>query len=335
MIDKFKLAIVIPLYKSYFLSEALESIANQTNKQFTVYIGDDCSPEYLYHIVKKYETKIRIVYKRFDENLGGRDLVAQWNRCIELVGEEEWIWLFSDDDLMDNKCVENFYQTIYIHPDFDLFHFNVQFIDENNNKTQDIDPYPVVLRSEDFLDRRLHEKINSTVVEYIFRKSHFLELGGFQKFDLAWGTDDATWIKLGNEKGIKNIDNSLVFWRKSIYNISPNYWDKELIKRKLSAEREFAQWVYGQVETKQIRLELLSFKRLINFWFFEKVKGRIEYVPISIIKEQLSDFYNSIHKKKCPKRKIYYLYLFRIYRFFAKKLKYVISTLIKNKYSQV
>ena len=77
-----------------------------------MYIGDDCSPGNLYSIVEKYENRIPIVYKHFDENLGGKDLVAQWERCIDLVGDEEWIWLFSDDDIMDPTCVENFYRYI-------------------------------------------------------------------------------------------------------------------------------------------------------------------------------------------------------------------------------
>src|ERR1035437_3960780 len=106
-----KLAIVIPAYKRMFFNEALSSIAKQTNKNFTLYIGDDCSPCNLYNIVEKYEKSIPIVYRHFDENIGRKDLVVQWERCIDLVGDEEWIWLFSDDDIMDPTCVENFYNT--------------------------------------------------------------------------------------------------------------------------------------------------------------------------------------------------------------------------------
>lgn len=40
-----KLAIVMPAYKARFLRQALESIAQQTDKRFTVYVGDDASPD--------------------------------------------------------------------------------------------------------------------------------------------------------------------------------------------------------------------------------------------------------------------------------------------------
>lgn len=39
------LAIVIPYYKLTFFEETLQSLANQSDKRFKVYIGDDASPE--------------------------------------------------------------------------------------------------------------------------------------------------------------------------------------------------------------------------------------------------------------------------------------------------
>ena len=95
------LAIVIPAYKSTFLAAALDSIAAQTSLDFTLYIGDDCSPNHLGAIVDRYRDRINLVYHRFDTNLGGKDLVAQWERCIDMSQGEEWIWLFSDDDVME------------------------------------------------------------------------------------------------------------------------------------------------------------------------------------------------------------------------------------------
>ena len=39
------LAIVIPYYKIIFFEKTLESLAQQTDKRFRVYIGDDASPD--------------------------------------------------------------------------------------------------------------------------------------------------------------------------------------------------------------------------------------------------------------------------------------------------
>ena len=111
MLKKLKnnLAILIPAFKTRFFRETLNSIANQTCKNFTLYVGDDCSPENIEEITFEYSNVINIKYIKFPNNIGAKHLVNQWNRCLNLVNDEEWIWLFSDDDIMDKDCVKSFY----------------------------------------------------------------------------------------------------------------------------------------------------------------------------------------------------------------------------------
>ena len=126
-----RLAIIIPAYKAAFLPAALDSIAMQTCKDFTLYVGDDCSPEPISDIVEQYRDKIELVYQRFDTNLGGKDLVAQWERCIAMSQDEPYIWLFSDDDLMEPNCVEGLLNQIEkTEGAYDVYHFNVDIINE-------------------------------------------------------------------------------------------------------------------------------------------------------------------------------------------------------------
>src|SRR5690348_11740615 len=99
------LAIVIPAYKPDFLRAALDSIAAQTDRRFRVYIGDDCGPPAIAEASAELAKKgVDVVYHRFGDNLGGRSLPAQWNRCVGL-STEPWVWLFSDDDVMAPDCV--------------------------------------------------------------------------------------------------------------------------------------------------------------------------------------------------------------------------------------
>lgn len=53
-----KLAIVIPFFKLDYFEKTLESLANQTNKNFNLYIGDDFSPETPLKLLEKYKDKI-------------------------------------------------------------------------------------------------------------------------------------------------------------------------------------------------------------------------------------------------------------------------------------
>jgi len=238
-----RLAIVIPAYKKEFLTETLESIANQTCKEFVLYIGNDQSPYDLYTIVKKYEDKINVIYKSFNENLGGKDLVAHWIRCVGLVQKESWIWLFSDDDIMELNCVERFYNNLKTKPESDLMHFNITVIDKNGKEIEKGNPFPQHLSIPDFFPKRIKNEIKSTVVEYIFRKSKYIEEGGFANNDLAWCTDDATWIKLGKTRGIDTIAGAIVKWRYSGTNISAIVDDKTIILRKLNSTINHLKWI--------------------------------------------------------------------------------------------
>lgn len=258
-----KLAIVIPAYKASYFRQVLDSISNQTCKNFTLYIGDDCSPYNLGRIVEDYKEYIPIVYKCFDENLGKKNLVEHWNRCIDMVRNEDYIWFFSDDDKMDKTCVADFYQTLASVGEKDLFHFNVQVIDEKNHIIEPAaykkKPFPTFMTQTEYIKGRLDFQLNSFVVEYIFKKNRFEEVGRFQKFDLAWGTDDATWVKMAAKNGIHTIETSKVFWRLSTENISPNK-SYDILIRKMNSTLNFLMFIKEYMDFKELD------KYCFNYW---------------------------------------------------------------------
>ena len=223
-----QLAIVIPAYKNTFLRETLSSIANQSDKRFMLYIGDDCSPNDVKSIVDEFKDKINLIYHRFDKNLGGTDLVGHWQRCIELTHDEPYIWLFSDDDIMDRRCVEYFNQLPNYIKEDSLCHFDIKLIDsQNNDRLVDLPKFPYKLTAGEFLEAKLRGRLYSFVVEFIFSRNLYHRIGGFKNFDLAWGADFMTWITMISEckNGLITISKSdgLVKWRKSNENISPNH----------------------------------------------------------------------------------------------------------------
>lgn len=215
-----KLAIVIPFYKASFFEETLQSIANQTNKDFILYIGDDASPDSITNLLKKYEINISIVYKRFDNNLGKTSLIKHWTRCIELTNHEKWLWLFGDDDVMPSDAVDRFYENLQKYPNEDLFRFNLQIVDANGKIIHSATTNPDRETCLSFINRRLNFQLNTTVVEYIFSRKAFNDNNGFVDFPLGWFSDDVTWLNLAKEKGILSIHGLPVSWRYSGKNIS-------------------------------------------------------------------------------------------------------------------
>lgn len=237
------LAVVIPAYKAMYFAECLASLAAQTCQNFKVYVGDDGSPEDLAAVVDQFRDRLNISYRRFDSNIGGADLVAHWERCIDMVQTEEWIWFFSDDDRLEAGCVEGFFDALRGNPDADVFHFNVRVIDGAGARVKDVSfpDFPVHYQASDFYRDRVAYRQQSYLVEFVFRKEKFLASGRFERFDLAWGTDVATCVKVAWPNGIVTVPGSVVEWRRSAHNISPNN-SREMAARKLSAVVEFLLW---------------------------------------------------------------------------------------------
>lgn len=269
MLKQCKLAIIIPAYKPEYLAKALMSIADQTCKDFNLYIGDDCSPYSLAQIVRPFEEKLNLKYHRFTSNFGGSDLISQWERCINLSLNEEWIWLFSDDDIMSNNCVELFYNSLSEHPQDILFHIDIDIIDEFGEISYKCKEFPSRISGPELFSEKINLRLSNTVVEYIFKRELFLTIGGFVRFDLAWNSDDATWIKMIGVKNVLTIKGCKVFWRYSRINIS-SLLDKATIKRKLDANIAYLHWIDDLLKHKGLPDYTNGFEKLK--WMMQMVK---------------------------------------------------------------
>ena len=97
-------SVCIPVYNGEnYLEECLNSVLNQTFKNFEVIIVDDQSSDASFEIGRKYggiDNRLRVFQN--DRNLG---LVNNWNRCIEL-SHGEWIKFVFQDDLIELNCLE-------------------------------------------------------------------------------------------------------------------------------------------------------------------------------------------------------------------------------------
>ena len=286
-----RLAIIIPAFKATFLAAALDSIAAQTCKDFTLYVGDDCSHEPIGDIVEQYRDKIDLVYRRFDTNLGARDLVAQWERCIAMSQDEPYIWLFSDDDVMESNCVEQLLGTIdATQGAYDLYHFDVDIIDESGAFVRRKQDYPAVLPAYRFYRGKLADKYAAFVVENVFSRKIYEQSHGFMKYDMAWGSDIATWIVFGGEKGMCTVPHARVKWRQSSQNISPNY-SRQIAERKFKADQQLLNWAYQYFG---IDPDIYTANRA---FFINKIHQYKKHVSKACLKESFANFF-AVHGHK-------------------------------------
>lgn len=236
------LAIVIPAYKDQFLDKTLTCFANQTNKNFRLYIGDDNSPVDLKAISDKYCNELEIIYHRFDNNIGAKNLVKQWTRCIDLTETEEWIWLFSDDDLVDNHCVDNFFKAIEsddLHKT-DIYRFNTVVINRHDEVILRHDADPSFETSEQMAYNLLLSKRSNSLADHIFSRKVYLECGGLVYTEYAQGADWAMSILFSRRNGINVIEQGNFYWRYSGSNISSNIGTTKT--KMLPGHLQFVRW---------------------------------------------------------------------------------------------
>lgn len=211
------LAIVIPYYKIRFFQATLESLAQQSNKDFKVYIGDDASKEDPSILLEKYNGKIDFSYQRFDANLGGQSLVKQWERCIALAENEEWVMILGDDDVLSENAVEEFYNHFQEIQDekIAVVRYATYKINEEGSLISAVYQHPRIENSIDSFFR----KTRSSLSEYIFRKEKIQKIR-FKDFPLAWFSDVLAVMEFSDFKNLFTLNNAAVYVRISSESIS-------------------------------------------------------------------------------------------------------------------
>jgi glycosyltransferase involved in cell wall biosynthesis len=204
------LAIIIPYYKLTFFEETLDSLAAQTDQRFKVYIGDDASPESPTVLLKKYKGKFDFEFHRFEENLGGVSLTQQWERCIALSSNEEWIMILGDDDVLGFNVVDCFYSNFKeFNTKFNVVRFATQIHYINNESFSKIFTHPVNEFYKDTYFKKLHGTSRSSLSEYIFKKTIY-QKHGFHNYPLAWNSDDRAWFEFSEDRPIFSINSATI-----------------------------------------------------------------------------------------------------------------------------
>lgn len=127
-----KVSVLMPLYKTNenYLREAIESILNQTFRDFEFLILDDCPEDNREDIVKSYQDK-RIKYFQNEKNLG---ITASRNKLIDLA-EGEYIAVFDHDDISQPARLEKEAAYLDAHPEIGVVSGQLEFFP--NKKVSD------------------------------------------------------------------------------------------------------------------------------------------------------------------------------------------------------
>ncbi len=217
-----ELAIVIPFYKKTFFEQTLQSLAAQTDKRFRVYIGNDASPEPIDDLLATYQQVLPISYKKFDNNLGGTDLVAQWERCLQLMhNDEKWVMILGDDDYLSPNAVATFYQhqAGIVQAASYVVRLKSVVVDEHNHVLSTKNEVPTLYSAIDAFFDKFQKEGRSSLSEHIFNVAQ-LRATGFRHYPLAWHSDDMAILEVAAWKHIYYLPQASCYVRISAQSLS-------------------------------------------------------------------------------------------------------------------
>lgn len=123
-----KVSIAIASYNNAkFLPEVLDSIFNQTYKDFEVIIVDDASTDNTQEALANYKDKI--IFERLPQNRGS---ATAWNRAINLAEGDYIVLAAADDTWLPERLTEQV-SILDKHPKIGIVYSRSITTDENNN----------------------------------------------------------------------------------------------------------------------------------------------------------------------------------------------------------
>lgn len=230
---------VLPAFKASFFKEAIDSILAQTYTNFELIIVNDASPEDLDSIVESYNDP-RIQYFKNTENIGGKDLVAQWNKCLKYA-MGEYIILASDDDLYNANYLAEMDRLVEMYPQVNVIKPRICSIDASGKiiwVESVMKEYSSVF---EFLYFKNCNFILSGIPYFVLKKEVLLSIDGFVNYPLAWHSDDAT-IAIMAQDGVASSTNILFSFRQSGENITSKVNDANILYKKLCATKKYYDW---------------------------------------------------------------------------------------------
>lgn len=296
-----KYTFLLPAFKGKYLDEMLKSIKAQTYTDFKVLISDDCSPEDLRSICEPYLSDPRFSYRRNEENMGSKSLVSHWNLLVDIC-DTEYLIMASDDDVYEPQFLAEIDALVQKYPNVDLFRARVKKIDgEGDVLLQDM--IMEEFQSQiDFLFYFFHYDILKCIANYAFKTSALRAKGRFFDLPLAWGSDDATVIKL-SENGVCNTPSSCFYFRCSGINISTT---SEL---KVSVEKSRERYIYIRFledYLSTLKEKIMTKQEKEQYRLIQKAVCEGFYIRSIFYGAQLSPFKDMINYYKYLSRRGYF-----------------------------
>ncbi|MES2239804.1 MAG: glycosyltransferase [Bacteroidota bacterium] len=218
-----KLSIIIPSYNhAEFLLERLESILNQTYKDWEAIIIDDQSKDNSVEIIRGFISEnpdFKIKHFIINDTNSGSGYFS-WQKGIELA-ETEYIWIAETDDYSESSFLEKLVSVLDKNKEVSLAFSGSNYVEngsiiyDSTNRTKDLEVEPKnyrVISNNIFFDKMPFNTYITNGSSVVFRKPKF----GipFEIFNNRLCSDIFLWSYLLQNSSFAFLNDNLNFFRR-------------------------------------------------------------------------------------------------------------------------
>ena len=201
-----------------YLRESIESILNQTYKNFEFLIINDASTDSSRDIILSYnDPRIRLVDN--EQNIG---LTRSLNKGLKLA-MGEYIARMDADDISMPERFEKEIEFFENHPNHAVVGTFVKVIDEKSDVILSLKKYVHDAQIRDYLKIDTHIAHGSAMI----RKKCILDVG-FYNESMIRSQDYDLWLRLSEKFMLANIPEYLYMWRKHNNNFGAKFRTEQL-----------------------------------------------------------------------------------------------------------
>ncbi|PWE21731.1 hypothetical protein DF188_05825 [Aliarcobacter skirrowii] len=135
-----KVSVIVPNYNhAKFLNMRIDSILNQTYRNFEILLLDDCSTDNSRDILLDYEKKYPSLIKTIFNTTNAGNVFKQWEKGIQSA-KGELVWICESDDFCENDFLEKIVNH-FRNPAVNIAFGRIQFSDINGKFQKGLDSY--------------------------------------------------------------------------------------------------------------------------------------------------------------------------------------------------
>ena len=208
-----EVSIIIPNYNhGKYLRQRIDSVLNQTFKNFEVIILDDCSTDNSVQVIEGYRNHPKVSTIIINTENSGSPFL-QWKKGMD-IAQGEWIWIAESDDW----CECNFLETLMkeIDPGVALAFCQTIFVNENGEKIWEPGWFKLSQKMDgkNFITDHLSKgNFITNASMCIFRKRFYYQVSE-EFLQYKFSGDWVFWIEIASQGDVIICEKALNYFRK-------------------------------------------------------------------------------------------------------------------------